>query len=70
VAAVAPPIAKDKSFIIKPINPIKPIPKKLIFIDSQSSVFPGFTASLRVLVHWVMNDCIPIITALKRLTKE
>jgi hypothetical protein len=49
--AVAPPIAKDNSLITKPISPIAPIPNKLIFIDSQSSVLPGFTANFKVLAH-------------------
>jgi hypothetical protein len=30
---------------MKPIPPIATMPKKQIFIDSQSSVLPGFVAS-------------------------
>jgi hypothetical protein len=50
-AAVAPPTAKDNSLIMKPTSPITPMPNKLIFIDSQSSVLPGFTANFKVLAH-------------------
>jgi hypothetical protein len=34
-----------------PISPIAPMPRKHIFIDSQSSLFPGFIANLSVLEH-------------------
>jgi hypothetical protein len=50
-AAVAPPTAKDNSLITKPTSPITPMPNKLIFIDSQSSALPGFTANFTVLAH-------------------
>jgi hypothetical protein len=50
-AAVAPPTAKDNSLITKPTSPIAPMPNKLIFIDSQSSLLPGFTANFKVLAH-------------------
>jgi len=33
------------SLIKKPIPPIAIVPKKQIFIDSQSSVLPGFLAN-------------------------
>jgi len=33
------------SWIMKPIPPIARMPKKQIFIDSHSSVLPGFVAS-------------------------
>jgi len=51
VVAVAPPAARDNSLIMKPINPIAPMPNKLIFMDSQSSLLPGFTANFKVLAH-------------------
>jgi hypothetical protein len=41
----------DNNLIMNPINPTAPIPKKQIFIDNQSSSFPGFTASFSVLAH-------------------
>jgi hypothetical protein len=37
--------------MINPIKPIAPMPRKHIFIDSQSSLAPGFTASFNVLAH-------------------
>jgi hypothetical protein len=49
--AVAPPTAKDNNLITKPTRPITPMPKKLIFMDSQSSVLPGFIANFKVLAH-------------------
>jgi hypothetical protein len=33
------------SLIMKPIPPIATVPRKQIFIESQSSVLPGFVAS-------------------------
>jgi hypothetical protein len=48
---VAPPTAKDNSLITKPTSPIAPMPNKLIFMDSQSSLLPGFTANFKVLAH-------------------
>jgi hypothetical protein len=33
------------SWITKPIPPIAIVPRKQIFIESQSSVLPGFVAS-------------------------
>jgi hypothetical protein len=37
--------AVDISWIMKPIPPIASTPRKHIFIESQSSVLPGFVAS-------------------------
>jgi len=37
--------AEDMSLIMKPIPPMAMMPKKHIFIESQSSVLPGFVAS-------------------------
>jgi hypothetical protein len=51
----------DNNLIMNPISPTAPIPKKQIFIDSQSSLFPGFTASFSVLAHWDRNDLKPIV---------
>jgi hypothetical protein len=42
---------EDSNLIRKPTKPITPMPRKHIFIDSQSSLLPGFTASFRVLAH-------------------
>jgi hypothetical protein len=39
------------------------MPRKLIFIDSQSSVLPGFVANFRVLKHWDRNDRMPMFIA-------
>src|SRR3972149_1759903 len=39
------------NLITKPINPIAPMPNKLILIDSQSSLLPGFVANFKVLAH-------------------
>jgi len=51
-AALAPGFkTEDSSLITNPTNPTAPMPKKLIFIDSQSSVLPGFVASFKVLAH-------------------
>jgi hypothetical protein len=44
-------MTEDNSLMMKPINPIAPIPKRQILIDSQSSLLPGFTASFSVLAH-------------------
>lgn len=41
----------DNNFIMNPISPTAPIPKKQILIDNQSSLLPGFTASFNVLAH-------------------
>jgi len=40
---------EDTSLMMNPIKPIAPMPRKQIFIDSQSSLVPGFTASFNVL---------------------
>jgi len=37
--------------MMNPINPTAPMPRKHILIDSQSSLFPGFTANFNVLEH-------------------
>jgi hypothetical protein len=42
--------------MIKPTNPIAPMPRKHIFIDSQSSLAPGFTASFSVFALRDRND--------------
>lgn len=39
------------------------MPKKHIFIDSQSSLLPGFTESFNVLAHWDRNDLKPMFLA-------
>jgi hypothetical protein len=61
--AAAPPIAYDKSLITNPIKPTAPMPRMLIFIDSQSSSLPGFTANFKVLPACVSQDFIPIFIA-------
>jgi hypothetical protein len=42
---------EDSNLITNPINPTAPMPNKLIFIDSQSSLLPGFVANFKVLAH-------------------
>jgi hypothetical protein len=39
------------NLITNPTNPTAPMPNKLIFIDSQSSLLPGFVANFKVLAH-------------------
>ena len=50
----------------KPIRPITPMPRALIFMDSQSSSLSGLDASFSVLAAWVNQDLIPILTAHSR----
>jgi hypothetical protein len=45
----------------KPTSPMAPMPKKHIFIDSHSSLFPGFTESFSVLAHPDRNDLKPMV---------
>jgi hypothetical protein len=47
------------SWIRKPIPPITMMPKKHIFIESQSSVLPGFVASFSNLDADAKNDFNP-----------
>ncbi len=52
--AVYPPTAPEvrteaMSRMTKPIKPTAPMPSRLIFMDSQSSVLSGFCESFRVL---------------------
>jgi hypothetical protein len=63
---VAPPTAIDISLIKNPIKPTAPIPKKLIFTESQSSSRPGLTASFNVLAACDIQDFMPIFTAHSR----
>ena len=44
-------ITADITFMTYPINPIAEMPKKHIFIESQSSLLPGLMASFSVLAH-------------------
>lgn len=37
---------------MNPMRPMAPTPRKQIFIDSQSSLVPGFIASFSVLAAW------------------
>ena len=53
----------DNSLMTKPTRPMAAMPSKHIFTDSQSSLFPGFTASFNVLEHCVRNDLKPILSA-------
>jgi hypothetical protein len=65
VAVAVPPGCRidDKSLMTNPIIPMAPMPKKHIFTDSQSSLFPGFTANFNVLAAWDRNDLKPIFIA-------
>jgi hypothetical protein len=45
---------------MKPIKPTAPMPKMLIFMDSQSSSLPGFTANFMALAACNSQDLIPI----------
>jgi hypothetical protein len=47
------------SWIMKPIPPIAMVPRKHIFIESQSSVLPGLVASFSNLDADVKNDLSP-----------
>jgi hypothetical protein len=47
------------SLIMKPIPPMATVPKKHIFIESQSSVLPGFVASFSNLDADIKNDFSP-----------
>ena len=51
--------AEDMSLIKKPIPPMAMVPKKQIFIESQSSVLPGFVASFSNLDADIKNDLSP-----------
>jgi len=51
----------DTSLMINPIIPIAPMPRMHIFIDSQSSLLPGFVASFSVFAHCARNDLNPIV---------
>jgi hypothetical protein len=59
-------MANDKILITKPTKPTKPMPKRLIFMESQSSSLPGFVASFNVLAACISQDFIPIFTAHSR----
>jgi hypothetical protein len=60
---VAPPKAIDNILITKPINPTAPMPKRVTFIESQSSSLPGFTDSLSILAACCSQDFTPICIA-------
>ena len=51
--------AEDMSLIKKPIPPMARVPKKQTFIESQSSVLPGFVASFSNLDADWKNDRSP-----------
>jgi hypothetical protein len=53
-------MADASILMMKPMTPTAPKPMKHIFIDSQSSLFPGFTASFNVLAHCDRNDLKPM----------
>ena len=44
----------------KPIKPTAPMPRRLIFMESQTSSLPGFVASLIVLAACVSQDRMPM----------
>jgi len=50
------------SLMTKPIIPIAAVPSAHIFIESQSSVLPGFVASLNNLEHDFRNDISPKVS--------
>jgi len=50
---------EDMSFIKNPSTPITKTPSRQIFMESQSSLLPGFLASLSNLVHDLRNDLNP-----------
>jgi hypothetical protein len=58
-----PGIAHDNNLMTKPIKPTAPMPKMLIFTESQSSSLSGLEASFSVLDACVSQDFIPIFTA-------
>lgn len=45
----------------KPTKPTAPMPRRLIFMESQSSSLPGFVASFMVLAACVSHDRMPMI---------
>lgn len=47
------------NLMTKPITPMTRIPSRQILIDSQSSLLPGFLASLSNLLHDLRNDLNP-----------
>jgi len=51
------------NLMIKPITPMTVIPRAQILIDSQSSLLPGFLASLSNLEHDLRNDLNPKVTS-------
>jgi hypothetical protein len=57
--APAPVNAKAMSLMMKPITPIATVPSRHIFIESQSSLLPGFVASFNNLEADWKNDLIP-----------
>jgi hypothetical protein len=58
----------DKSLMIKPMPPIATVPSAHILIESQSSLPPGFVASLNNLEHDLKNDRTPKV--LRTLQKQ
>ena len=56
----------DKNFIMNPTAPITRVPSKQILIESQSSLLPGFSASLSNLAHDLKKDLNPKLLALNR----
>jgi hypothetical protein len=51
----------ETSLTIKPIKPISAMPRKQIFIESQSSLLPGFVANLSSLFEAERNDLNPMV---------
>jgi len=50
------------SLTMKPTPPIAAVPSRHIFIESQSSLLPGFVASLNNLEHDLRNDLGPKVS--------
>jgi len=49
------------SFMMKPITPMSAVPRKQIFIESQSSLLPGFVARRSNLLAEERNDLMLLI---------
>jgi len=49
------------SLMMKPTPPIAAVPRRHIFIESQSSLLPGFVASLSSLELDLRNDLSPMV---------
>jgi len=46
---------------MNPTKPIATVPRKQIFMESQSSLLPGFVASFSNLEHDLRNDISPMV---------